>query len=512
MAGRCYAGQMKLLAQYYSIKDCDIGEDTIVRDFVNLYGCRIGRECRIAAYVEIQRGVVIGDRVKVEAFAFIPTGVTIEDEVFIGPRATFTNDGGQEGRLHRRRRGHRVRRDDRRERHGGRRRGGHQGRASGSGGGRQPGPRYQEEVSKMNKIPVSRPTVTDEMVEAMADAVRNERMVLGESVFKFEEEFARYTGTKHAISVSSGTDALVLTLIALNVRGKEVITSPLSFIATANSIVHAGATPVFADSSPKDLNIDPAEVRTMSGTAAIMPVHLFGQPARMDELREAVGEKVKIIEDACQAHGAVYKGKKAGSIGDAGCFSFYATKNMTVGGDGGMITTNDERLAADLRKLRDCGRTSRYVHDIFGFTARLNTANAAFGRVQLRNLDGWNERRRAIARRYAEKLRDVPEVILPPMGNRDITPVFHLFVVRAEDRDALARSLQSRDIETAVHYPVPIHLQPVYRDAFGYSPGSYPESERLADRVLSLPVFPTLADEDVDRVCEAIIDHYGGKI
>jgi len=367
-------------------------------------------------------------------------------------------------------------------------------------------------VSKMNKIPVSRPTVTDEMVEAMADAVRNERMVLGESVFKFEEEFARYTGTKHAISVSSGTDALVLTLIALNVRGKEVITSPLSFIATANSIVHAGATPVFADSSPKDLNIDPAEVRTMSGTAAIMPVHLFGQPARMDELREAVGEKVKIIEDACQAHGAVYKGKKAGSIGDAGCFSFYATKNMTVGGDGGMITTNDERLAADLRKLRDCGRTSRYVHDIFGFTARLNTANAAFGRVQLRNLDGWNERRRAIARRYAEKLRDVPEVILPPMGNRDITPVFHLFVVRAEDRDALARSLQSRDIETAVHYPVPIHLQPVYRDAFGYSPGSYPESERLADRVLSLPVFPTLADEDVDRVCEAIIDHYGGKI
>lgn len=363
----------------------------------------------------------------------------------------------------------------------------------------------------MNKIPVSRPTVTDEMVEAMAEAVRNERMVLGESVFKFEEEFARYTGTKHAISVSSGTDALILTLIALNVRGKEVITTPLSFIATANAVVHAGATPVFADVSAKDLNLDPAEVRPVRNTAAVMPVHLFGQPARMDEIREAAGENVKIIEDACQAHGALYKGRKAGSLGDAACFSFYATKNMTVGGDGGMITTDDDRLAADLRKLRDCGRTSRYVHDVFGFTARLNTANAAFGRVQLKHLDEWNERRRAIARRYAERLKDVPEVVLPPMGSKDIVPVFHLFVIQVDDRDALARSLEARNIDTAVHYPVPIHLQPVYKDAFGFSKGSYPESERLADRVLSLPVFPTLTDEEVDRVCEAVIDHYGGK-
>jgi dTDP-4-amino-4,6-dideoxygalactose transaminase len=363
----------------------------------------------------------------------------------------------------------------------------------------------------MNKIPVSRPTVTEEMVAAMADAVRNERMVLGESVFKFEEEFARYTGTEHAISVSSGTDALILAFMALNVRGKEVITTPLSFIATANAVVHAGATPVFADVSPKDLNLDPAEVRPVRGTAAVMPVHLFGYPARMDEIREAAGPKVKIVEDACQAHGALYKGKKAGALGDVGCFSFYATKNMTVGGDGGMITTDDERLAADLRKLRDCGRTSRYIHDVFGFTARLNTANAAFGRVQLRHLDEWNERRRAIARRYAEKLKDVPEIVLPPMGNMDIVPAFHLFVVQADDRDALARSLQAKDIDTAVHYPVPIHLQPVYQDAFGFSRGSYPESERLADRVLSLPIFPALADEDVDRICEAVINHYGGK-
>ncbi|MDW5563816.1 MAG: DegT/DnrJ/EryC1/StrS family aminotransferase [Methanomassiliicoccus sp.] len=363
----------------------------------------------------------------------------------------------------------------------------------------------------MNKIQVSKPTVTEEMVEAMANAVRNERMVLGESVFKFEEEFARYIGTEHAISVSSGTDALILTLMALNLRSREVITTPLSFIATANAVVHAGATPIFADTSAKDYNIDPAEVRPGRNTAAVMPVHLFGHPSRMDELREAAGDKVKIIEDACQAHGAVYRGKKAGAIGDAGCFSFYATKNMTVGGDGGMITTSDKRLADDLRKLRDCGRTSRYIHDVFGFTARLNTANAAFGRVQLKHLDEWNERRRAIARRYAERLKDVEQVVLPPMPSRDVTPVFHLFVIQADDRDSLARSLQARDIDTAVHYPVPIHLQPVYKDAFGFSEGSYPESERLASRVLSLPIFPTLTDGEVDRVCEGIIDHYGGK-
>jgi dTDP-4-amino-4,6-dideoxygalactose transaminase len=311
--------------------------------------------------------------------------------------------------------------------------------------------------------------------------------------------------------VSSGTDALILVLMALNVRAKEVITPPMSFIATANAIVHAGATPIFADSSPQDFNIEPSEVRSNRNTAAIMPVHLFGYPARIDEIQENAGKDVKIVEDACQSHGAVYKGKKAGAMGTAGCFSFYATKNMTVGGDGGMITTDDKRLADDLRKLRDCGRTSRYVHDVFGFTARLNTANAAFGRVQLRHLGSWNERRREIARRYAQRLKDVEELILPSPGTKDITPVFHLYVVQAEDRDALAKALGEKNIETLVHYPVPIHLQPVYKDAYGFTEGSYPQCEAQAKRVLSLPIFPTLADEDVDRVCEAIVEHYEGK-
>jgi perosamine synthetase len=362
----------------------------------------------------------------------------------------------------------------------------------------------------VDRIPISRPIMTREMIDASASSLASERLVMGESVFKFEEEFARYIGTEHAVSVSSGTDALILAMIALDLRDQDVITTPFSFVATATSVVHAGAVPKFADISAKDYNLDPSRLKGAGENAAVLPVHLFGYPARMDELEEAAGDGVKMVEDACQAHGAAYKGRKCGSIGDVGCFSFYPTKNMTVGGDGGMITTKDERLAADIRKLRDCGRVSRYEHDVFGFTSRLNSANAAIGRVQLRHLDDWNERRRAIAKRYAEKLKDVEEIVLPPMGSTDIVPVFHLFVIQAPDRDALAKAMQAQNIEALIHYPVPIHLQPVYKDAFGFSEGSYPESERLASRVLSLPIFPTLTDEEVDRVCQVVIDHYGG--
>jgi len=345
------------------------------------------------------------------------------------------------------------------------------------------------------------------MVQAMAAAVRDERLVLGESVFKFEEEFARYIGTDFAVSVSSGTDALTLSLLSLNIRAKEAITTPFSFVATANAVVHAGGTPTFADVLP-DGNMDPAEVRVSRETSAVLPVDLYGNPARMDELMEAAGERVRVVEDACQAHGAVYKGKRCGAWGNAGCFSFYTTKNMTVGGDGGMVTTNDERLANDIRKLRDCGRVSRYEHDVFGFTSRLNTANAAFGRVQLRHLEEWNERRRSLARRYSERLKEVVEISLPPLGSKDVVPVFHLFVIRAGDRDALAKHLASEEVETGVHYPMPIHLQPVYRDAYGFSEGSYPAAEKLAATSLSLPLFPTMKDEQVDEVCEHIIEHY----
>ena len=351
-------------------------------------------------------------------------------------------------------------------------------------------------------------------MEVVANALRNERLVMGESVFKFEEEFARFIGTDHAVSVASGTAALQLALIASQVRGKEVVTTPLSFIATANAAVEAGATPKFADARERDYNLDPVKLKMAISphVAAVMPVHLYGHPCDLDPMKEMCEKKeLRLIEDACQAHGALYKGKKVGSIGDFGCFSFYPTKNMTVGGDGGMITTNSEQLAKEVAKLRDCGRVSRYLHDVVGFTSRLNTANAALGRIQLRHLPEWNERRRGISKIYAKELKDLEEVVLPPMGDKDITPVFHLFVLRARRRDELVTYLTKKEIESLVHYPVPIHLQPVYQQMYGYKEGSFPVSEALSKSLISLPIFPTLKDEEVKYVCDSIHQFYGGK-
>jgi perosamine synthetase len=361
---------------------------------------------------------------------------------------------------------------------------------------------------------MARPVVTEEMVEAMASAIRNERMVMGESTHRFEEEFARFIGTKYAISLGSGTAALQLAMIAADVRGKEVLTTPFSFIATANAAVEAGATPKFADARESDCNLDPVKAKgaVSTRTAALLPVHLYGYPADLDPMLEICRKKgAVLIEDACQAHGSMYKGKKVGSIGDVGCFSFYPTKNMTVGGDGGMVTTDDEKLAKEIAKLRDCGRVSRYVHDVIGFTSRLNTANAAFGRVQLRHLEEWNERRRAIAMLYARELKDLEQAQLPPQGGKEIVPVFHLFVLRVERRDELAEFLGTKGIESAVHYPVPIHLQPVYKQMYGYEEGSFPISEKLSARVISLPMFPEMRDEEVKFVCQMVREFYGGK-
>lgn len=352
------------------------------------------------------------------------------------------------------------------------------------------------------------------MIEAASDALRNERMVLGESVFKFEEEFARFIGTKHAVSVSSGTAALQLSLICCGVRGREVVTTPLSFIATANSVVEAGGTPKFADVRVADYNIDPVEAaKAVSGsTAALLPVHFYGRPCDMDPLSDLCEERgIALVEDAAQAHGAIYKGRRVGSIGDVGCFSFYPTKNMTVGGDGGMITTDDGDLAREVSKLRDCGRVSRYVHDKIGFTSRLNSANAAFGRVQLRHLEEWNERRRSVAALYRRRLRDIEGISLPLSEDVDVEPVFHLFVVRCKQRDELVSYLAECGVETGVHYPLPIHLQPVYRELYGYSEGAYPVSESLSKILVSLPIFPALKDEEVSYVCDRIRAFFGGR-
>src|SRR5213594_3759325 len=289
-------------------------------------------------------------------------------------------------------------------------------------------------VEHRNRIPLASPIIDAEMKEAALAALENEKLVMGESVHKFEEEFARYCGTKYAVSTASGTAALSITFQALNIgHGNEVITTPFSFIATANSIVHAGADPIFADVEDSGMNLSPRKTRAKIGskTRALMPVHLYGHPSRIDEFQDIAAESgLSLIEDACQAHGAEFKGRKIGSVGDAGCFSFYPAKNMTVGGDGGMITTANEEMADAARSIRDCGRdkNSKYYHGRIGFTSRLNTVNAAIGRIQLKRLEAWNEARRRISEQYRKELENVREVVLPPIDGSTEKVVYHLFV------------------------------------------------------------------------------------
>jgi perosamine synthetase len=362
------------------------------------------------------------------------------------------------------------------------------------------------------KIHLANPFIDAEMKAAALSALENEKMVMGESVFKFEEEFAQYCGTKYAVSTASGTAALSITLQALNIgHGDEVVTTPFSFIATANSIVHAGADPIFADVEESGINLSPSATRAKIGskTRALMPVHLYGHPSRIDEFRDLAAEQgVNMIEDACQAHGAEFKGRKVGSIGDAGCFSFYPAKNLTVGGDGGMITTNNEELADAARSIGDCGRdkNSKYYHGRIGFTSRLNTVNAAIGRVQLRRLDAWNEARRRLSQLYRKQLENVRDIILPPGDSSMEKAVYHLFVIRTRLRDQVKNRLADNGIETGIHYPRPIHLQAPYRQMFGYKEGMFPLSESLSSDVLSLPMFPTLNEDEVVRVCGALKD------
>jgi perosamine synthetase len=349
-------------------------------------------------------------------------------------------------------------------------------------------------------IPVSKPEFNEEMKEAAIYALENEHFVMGESVFKFEEEFAHYIGTKYAVAINSGTAALELALRALGIgRGHFVITPVQSFIATANAITFTGATPRFIDVSISDCNIDISQVDP-DGANAILPVHLYGNPCNMDELVNiANDEKMFLIEDVCQAHGAEYRGRKVGSWGDIGCFSFYPTKNMTVCGDGGMVTTNNEEIRDRIASMRDCGRAkgSRYLHSILGYTMRLNTVNAAIGRVQLKYLDRWNERRRQIAKIYDEKLAD--EIRLTP--THGAKPVYHLYVIKTQLRDKLKEYLQKKEIGTGVHYPIPIHKQPIYNK---YNNHKFPNAEWLASSVLSIPMYVSLSDDEAKFVAESI--------
>jgi len=362
-------------------------------------------------------------------------------------------------------------------------------------------------------VPWCKPIFDKDMKNAAINALQNEKFVLGESVSKFEEKFAEYCGTDFAISTNSGTMALQLTLMAMGLeKGNHVLTTPASFAATANSIIHAQGTPIFSDIDEHTCNLGPAliEKNLSPQTRGILPVHLYGRPADMDEINETAHKyDLFVIEDACQAHGALYKGKRAGSLANAGCFSFYSTKNMTVGGDGGMVTTNDEKIAQKVAKLRDCGRITKYEHDLIGYTARLNTVNAAIGLEQLKKLDEWNQKRRKNANLYVKLLSDVPEIKLPLPESEDVKPVYHLFTIRTGQRDKLKSFLEENGVSCGVNYTIPIHLQPIYKELYGFNEGDFPTAERLSKQVLCLPMFPDLTKEEIKYVVDKIREYFG---
>ena len=345
-------------------------------------------------------------------------------------------------------------------------------------------------------IPFFQQKVTDEMKEAVNSALENEKFILGESVFKFEEEFAKYIGTKCAVSVNSGNAALQLSLIALGLgKNSKIITSTNSFIASANCILMVGGKPILCDINSDDGNID---ISTTSEKAdGIIPVHIYGNPCNFETIKaKSEEEKIPIIEDACQAHGAEYRNKKVGGLGEVGCFSFYPTKNMTVGGDGGMATTNNEDVAKTITSLRDNGRQTQSEHDKLGFTMRLNTINASIGRVQLKQLDNMNNRRHKIAQIYKKNIGEENFLTENPNG----ISVYHQIVLKHKNRNKIMTYLKKNNIGHAIHYAIPIHKQPLYL-SYGFN---LPKSEEFSTEILSLPSYPSLTDDMIKIICEKI--------
>jgi len=346
------------------------------------------------------------------------------------------------------------------------------------------------------KIPFFVQEFTDEMEEAAVNALRNESFVGGESVSKFEEEFARYIGTKYAVSVNSGNSALQLSLMALDISADSKVATPTnSFIASANCIRMTNAQPILTDIDARDGGIDVSNITEK--VDAVIPVHIYGNPCDFNSVEIfAKEQKIPIIEDACQAHGAIYKNKKVGGLSDVGCFSFYPTKNMTVGGDGGMSTTNNEEIADKIRSIRDNGRKTKNEFDKLGFTMRLNTVNAAIGRINLKHLDEKNSRRREIVSIYKENL--IEDCVLPE--NENGKSVYHQIVIRHENRDKIREELTNNDIGSAIYYEKPIHLQPLYLE-YDYK---LPNSEKFAKEVLSLPSYPSLTNDQLLEICEHV--------
>ena len=345
-----------------------------------------------------------------------------------------------------------------------------------------------------------------EVLAAIEQVLDSMQLHNGPQMQALEQEFAAYCGVRHAVAVGSGTDALLLTYAALGLGpGDEVIVPSHTFIATVAPLAFLGVTPIFVDIDPTLFTMAPERVRAAvtARTKAIVPVHLYGQPADMARIQEiALQHGLAVIEDACQAVGASYQGQTVGSMGDAAAFSFVFTKNLKGYGDGGMITTNRDDFAEQVRRLRDHGRTGKYEHSMFGLNCRMDEIQAAIVRIALRRLEERTERRRRIARRYTQAL--CATELLPPAEREAVRHVYHLYVLRTPWRDELAAHLSEAGIATGVHYPIPCHLQEASRTE-GYRPVSLPETEQAAREILSLPVYPELSDRQVDRIVGAVI-------
>lgn len=355
-------------------------------------------------------------------------------------------------------------------------------------------------------------SIKHEVDEALRRVIESSDFILGRELELFESEFATYCGAKCCVGVDSGLSALELVLRAWGIgAGDEVITAANTFIATALAISNTGATPVLVEVDPHTLNIAPEAMRSAitSRTRAIVPVHLYGNPAEMDMINEiAARYDLAVLEDACQAHGARYKGRRAGSLGHAAAFSFYPGKNLGAYGDGGAIVTSDEALARQLRTMRNYGQHEKYIHGIRGSNRRLDTLQAAVLRVKLRRLDEWNKLRAQHAANYRELLFGT-SVLLPQIPEH-IQSAWHLYVIRSPFRNDIRSRLSDQGIATGMHYPVPIHLQAAYADA-GYRRGDFPVTERMADQVLSLPMYAELAFPSMERIAAAIINTPGIK-
>lgn len=378
-------------------------------------------------------------------------------------------------------------------------------------------------------------SLSDELSNVTLEVLSSANYILGNNVNNFEKEFAEYVGVKHAISVGNGTDALVIALKAMGIgEGDEVITTPFTFFATAESISAVGATPVFVDVRKDTFNIDPSKIeeKITNKTKAIMPVHIFGQAADMDEINEiAKRHNLLVIEDACQAIGGKYKDRKIGSLGDVACFSFFPTKNLGCAGDGGMIVTNNDDLAIIIRALRTHGSGEngqkafnllnnikeevktvdsandtvynplKYYNYLIGYNSRLDAIQAAILRVKLKEIDKWNSKRREIVSIYNEELKDTE--LVTPICDENNEHVYHMYILQSENREEILNKLKEKGVATGVYYPVPLHLQKVYKN-LGYSEGDMPVSEYLSHRTFAIPVYPELNNEQIKYIIESI--------